>query len=427
MKRQFVSISVILILTSVLAACANTETLTPTAAPSEMPLPTVSFEQSENQRPFEEAFPGEFSDCILSSEKESAPFPVAPASENEHWQGSAAPKITLIVYLDPQCPYCAALNPVLETLLLEYPNELQIVYRQMPLIMVHENALLASQALEAVSMQDDEAFFALQKILYSDQSLWELMTEDDFKNFLILKVEELKLDSALFMESLKDPELQTKILIQLDTALQAGITYSPFVLIDGSSYGNLPFDLGTMRTIIELTLLKENQFSECPPQLIEEGKGYIATLTTKYGDIIIELFPEVAPLAVNNFIFLSQQGWYDNNPFYRVLPDSFVLTGDPTGSSLGGPGYAFRNETDPSINFSLPGLVAMNNAGAPNTNGSQFFITYQPMTELNGKFTIFGQVIQGFDILNLLTQRDPMTDAEMIQPDYLLSVTIVSK
>ena len=427
MKRQFVPLSVILIITSVLAACASTETPAPTAAPSATPLPTAIFEQSGNQRPFEEAFPGEFSDCILSSEKESAPFPVAPASEKDHWRGAAAPKITIIVYLDPQCPYCAALNPVLETLLLEYPNELQIIYRQMPLIMVHANALLASQALEAISLQDAEAFFGLQKILYSQQSLWESMTEEDFENFLISKVEELKLDSTLFIEALKETELQTKLLSQLDTALQAGITYSPFILIDGSSYGNLPFDLGTMRTIIELTLLKETQFSECPPQLIEEGKDYVATLTTEYGDIVIDLFPEIAPLAVNNFIFLSRQGWYDNNPFYRVLPDSFVLTGDPTGSSMGGPGYAFRNETDPSINFSLPGLVAMNNAGAPNTNGSQFFITYQPMTELNGKFTIFGQVIQGFDILNLLTQRDPMTDIDMIQPDYLLSVTIVSK
>ena len=217
------------------------------------------------------------------------------------------------------------------------------------------------------------------------------------------------------------------MLADLDAALQAGITYSPFILINGQSYGSLPLDLNTLRTVLELTRLEERQFSTCPPKLIEEGKHYTATLHTEKGEIILELFPETAPLAVNNFIFLSQQSWYDNVPFYRVLPTSFALTGDPTGSSMGGPGYTFRSEIDSSINFSLPGMLAMNNAGAPTTTGSQFFITYQPLAELNGKFTIFGQVIEGFEILQQLTPRDPITDIENIQPDMLLSVTIDSK
>ncbi|MBE2224291.1 MAG: peptidylprolyl isomerase, partial [Anaerolineae bacterium] len=124
------------------------------------------------------------------------------------------------------------------------------------------------------------------------------------------------------------------------------------------------------------------------------------------GQMRLRLFPEEAPITVNNFVFLANQGFYDGTTFHRVLADFMAQGGDPTGTGGGGPGYQFVNETDNSLSFDRPGILAMANAG-PDTNGSQFFITFGPQTYLDGGYTIFGELIEGFDVLNAISLRDP--------------------
>ncbi|MDD5468025.1 MAG: peptidylprolyl isomerase [Anaerolineales bacterium] len=152
-------------------------------------------------------------------------------------------------------------------------------------------------------------------------------------------------------------------------------------------------------------------------------KKYTATLKTERGDILVQLFPDVAPLAVNNFIFLSRNGWYDNVTFHRVLPGFVAQSGDPSGTGYGGPGYAFSNEVSSNVKFDKPGVVGMANAGK-DTNGSQFFITYAPTPNLDGGYTIFGQVISGMDVAEKLTPRDPSMSADLPPGDLILSITI---
>ena len=134
------------------------------------------------------------------------------------------------------------------------------------------------------------------------------------------------------------------------------------------------------------------------------------------------MLPEQAPLAVNNFVFLARQGWYDGVTFHRVIPGYIAQSGDPSGSGFGTPGYAFPDDLN-NLRFDQPGLLAMASPG-PDSNGSQFFITYQANAELNGRYVIFGKVIQGLDVLSRLTPRDPSSSADLPPGDVIQTVTI---
>lgn len=157
---------------------------------------------------------------------------------------------------------------------------------------------------------------------------------------------------------------------------------------------------------------KDLQWDQPPELTIDPTKIYLANLETEKGDIVIELFADRAPITVNNFVFLAEQGFYDNTTFFRVLPDFIAQGGDPIGIGVGGPGYQFADEIDFDLTFDEAGYLAMANRG-PNTNGSQFFITFGPATHLNGNHTIFGKVVEGMEVALSLTLRDPDD-----QPDY---------
>ncbi|MFC1955317.1 peptidylprolyl isomerase [Chloroflexota bacterium] len=142
-----------------------------------------------------------------------------------------------------------------------------------------------------------------------------------------------------------------------------------------------------------------------PPQMtIDTSKQYTATIETEKGNLVLELFAKDVPKTVNNFVFLANEGFYDGSTFHRVIPGFMVQGGDPTGTGMGGPGYKFADEF--TAHEHVAGALSMANAG-PNTNGSQFFITYAPQHGLDGKHAVFGQLIEGMDILKKLTPRDP--------------------
>jgi cyclophilin family peptidyl-prolyl cis-trans isomerase len=168
---------------------------------------------------------------------------------------------------------------------------------------------------------------------------------------------------------------------------------------------------------------KADSWDSPPLMVIDPDVIYIATLVTERGDIKVELFAEKAPMTVNNFIFLAQQGYYDDITFHRVIPGFMAQSGDPTGTGTGSPGYTIPDEIVQGLPFDQEGLLAMANVGAPDTNGSQFFITYAPALSLNGKHTIFGKVIEGMDVLRQLTPRDPQ-QAPDFEGDRLIRVDI---
>lgn len=153
--------------------------------------------------------------------------------------------------------------------------------------------------------------------------------------------------------------------------------------------------------------VEPKQWSTPPSMILNKEKKYSAIMHTEKGDIHIELFAEKTPKTVNNFVFLSQQGFYDGVIFHRVIKDFMTQGGDPTGTGRGGPGYKFEDEFNPSLKHNMPGILSMANAG-PRTNGSQFFITHVPTPWLDNKHTVFGVVTKGMDVVLAIPPRDPM-------------------
>lgn len=154
-------------------------------------------------------------------------------------------------------------------------------------------------------------------------------------------------------------------------------------------------------------------YSAPPPMTIDTSKQYMATVKTSKGDLQLELFASDVPVTVNNFVFLAAEGFYNGTTFHRVIPGFMAQGGDPTGSGRGGPGYSFADEFTKRTH--VTGALSMANAG-PNTNGSQFFITYAPQHHLDGKHSVFGQLIDGMDVL------------EAIKPgDTILQITIEAR
>jgi peptidyl-prolyl cis-trans isomerase B (cyclophilin B) len=151
-----------------------------------------------------------------------------------------------------------------------------------------------------------------------------------------------------------------------------------------------------------------NQWSSAPAMQIDPEKNYRVSMETNKGVIELELYPEHAPITVNNFVFLAREGFYDGVTFHRVISNFMIQGGDPTGTGRGGPGYRFGDEVKDNPLVHETGVISMANAGL-NTNGSQFFITHSPQPHLNGKHTVFGKVTGNMDVVNAIRQGDAMT------------------
>ncbi len=312
----------------------------------------------------------------------------------------------------------------------DFPKDLRVVFRYYPLIGTpeqpfHDKAALSAQAAAAAGMQGK--FWEMHDLLFEKQGDWASLTVPQFQEWLVSQTVTLGLDKAKFTQDLTSPENAAMAQKAWDDATAIGIPGTPFLLLNGQIWpDNVPMDYNSMASIIKLTLLEKRQFTECPPLTIDPLKQYTATLHTSKGDIVIQLYADKAPLAVNSFIFLARQGWFDGVMFHRVQPDFVAQAGDPSGSGYGGPGYAFDNEISPDLKFDKPGVVGMANAG-PGSNGSQFFITYAPASNLDGGYTIFGQVISGMDVAKNLTPRDPQQGGDLPPGDVINNITIVEK
>ena len=160
-----------------------------------------------------------------------------------------------------------------------------------------------------------------------------------------------------------------------------------------------------------------------PPEIeIDTKKKYTARMNTDVGTMVIDLFADKTPRTVNNFVFLARQGFYDGVIFHRVISGFMAQGGDPTGTGSGDPGYKFKDEFHPSLRHDKQGVLSMANAG-PDTNGSQFFITHVPTPHLDNRHSVFGQVVDGLDVLMAIKPRNPQA------PEYpgvkILNIEII--
>jgi len=340
--------------------------------------------------------------------------------EGDHVTGPSDAAVTLVIYSDFQCPNCALVSASLKGLLAAHPDDLRLVYRHLPLSSEHDKAVLAAQVAEAADLQGK--FWEMHNLLYASQGDWSALTAEGFEAWARQQAAGLGMDADRFQSDLKGEVVKARV--EQAIAFAAGLqgTVLPILLVNGQPYHGLA-DFDSLDQTVRLYALIGRQFSACPPMTIDPLKQYLATLHTARGEVVIQLYADKAPFTVNNFVFLARQGWYDDITFHRVLLGFMAQSGDPSGTGMGNPGYLFGDEIDPSLRFDRPGVVGMANAG-PDTNGSQFFITFGPVPQLDDGYTIFGQVLQGMDVLARLSARDPQAGIPLPPGDSLISVTI---
>lgn len=353
-------------------------------------------------------------------------FPVTPESAlgdafeaAGHVTGPASAPVTIIAFSDYQCLPCAFLAASLRQIRLAHPTDVRIIYINSPQTF-RDKDNLAFQAVEAADLQ--EKFWEMHDLFFEKQADWISLTPADFETWAVTQADSLGMDAIRFRSDFEGPVVADRLqrAVQLTEDL---IMEPPLLFVNSTSPYTSLADFASLDTVVRLNALSARQFSTCPPVIIDPLKQYIVTLHTAKGDVIFQLYPEKTPFAANNFVFLARSGWYNGVTFFRVLPGNLVMTGDPSETGLGNPGYLFVTEIAVDLRFDQPGMIAMDNNG-PYTNGSRFFITIGPAAELTGKYTIIGQVLSGLDVLSALTARDPLPGIVLPPGDELISVTV---
>lgn len=358
---------------------------------------------------------------------EATPTPISssffpPVSGADFSFGPEDAPATIVEYCDFQSQGCLGQAMVMGEVMRNHDN-VRFVFRPLPLIGVLDKSDKAVLAAFAADEQDQ--FWNMYDLLFTKQAEWANLKPDEFNAWVVKEAVAAGMDGEKLTAAINAPETTTRMMSAYEAAKKLTIPAVPLVLINGNLQPPYVLDYKNLNNAVGLTILGKKQFSSCPPFNIDPLKQYIATIKTEKGDIVIQFFPDKAPLAVNSFVFLARQGWFNGVTFHRVILGFAAQTGDPSSTGMGNPGYFFNNEIS-DLKFDKPGMVAMANSG-PNTNGSQFFITFAPAPHLNGGYTIFGQVISGLEAAEKLTPRDPDKDANPAPGDKIISVDIVEK
>lgn len=314
---------------------------------------------------------------------------------------------------------------MLEQLVTNYPDQVQIVYRHFPLG-IHDNAQKAAEAAEIAGAQGE--FWLVHDALFENQSEWAGLDEATFREFLIDMADDLGLDVDKFTADLDAGSYTEYVNSSFQEAVNLNLPGTPAVIFNGIPLAGdqlPPIQYWIWEAYVQLALLAERQYDAAPEMMIDPEATYLARVEMESGDeFVIELLPQSAPQTVNSFIFLTQEGWFDGVTFHRVLPGFVAQTGDPSGTGAGGPGYTIPDEIDPSLSHGERGIVAMANSGAPNTNGSQWYITLGDASQLDGQYTIFGRVIEGMEVVEAITPRNPAENPELPPGDKIAAITI---
>ena len=434
MKRILIPFT--FILAAVLAACspvpeAATEIqASPTAeetetTPTEEAAATPPFPVADADNP---CLPFSLMDVLLQT-----PHPNLPPVSADDWQnGPADAAVTFMVYSELQCPFCAQFEPLMVAIQEKYPDDVRTVFRHRPFPeSFHNKSILAAQALEAAGKQGK--FEEFKNFMFERQSkdpnnpavadlpdgeFWSGLTPDQFDEWMAERVPDLGINADQFLEDMFSDEIVQKIQQKKDEADRLGINGTPTLFINGYPWPEQQRGVELFSIYTDLILSQEMEFDACPPTVIEEGKDYYATISTTQGDIVVDLFEEQAPIAVNSFIFLARQGWYDDLRLF--VTDELALSGDPSDTGFGGSGYILLDEVNADLNFDEPGMLASYARLGPGMNTSSFFISKIPLTGQEGR-TIFGRITEGLDVLEKLTLLETTTQETL---DRVVSISI---
>ena len=272
------------------------------------------------------------------------------------------------------------------------------------------------------------AFWPYHDVLYERQQEWSRLDNDAGRQFFIDLAAELGLDVQQFTADLDSGVYADYVSALEEEAVGLGLPGTPSAIVNGEIVAGqgLPIDFTVWSDFIDGTIAVASipQYDEPQDMGLDENKSYQARVKmADGGEFLMELYPQSAPQTVNSFVFLTREGYFDGVTFHRVLDGFVAQTGDPSGTGMGGPGYTLPNEIDPDLSHDAKGVVAMANRG-PDTNGSGWYITLGPAVTLDGGYTIFGRVLEGMDVVEGLTLRDPTVNPDAAAGDVIESITI---
>lgn len=363
--------------------------------------------------------------AAISAEPTLAPsaeslFP--PVAQTDFSFGPADSPVTIVEYCDFQAQGCSTMAGVIGELMRNH-TDVRFVFRPFPLIGIMDKSDKA--ILAALAADEQGQFWTMYDLLFAKYNEWQSLAPIDFDAWVIREAIEAGMDGASLEAAIQAAQTTTRMMVMYEAAKKLSVPAVPLVLINGALQPSYILDYQNMSDTIGLIALGQKQFTSCPAFNIDPSRQYIATIKTEKGEIVMQLFPDKAPLAVNSFVFLARQGWFDGVTFHSVIPGFAAQAGDPSGTGKGHPGYFFNNENS-GLKFDKPGMLSMANFG-PDTNGSQFFITFAPAPHLDGVYTIFGQVISGLDAAENLTPRNPSQGVSLPPGDKIISVIIEEK
>ena len=361
-----------------------------------------------------------------------------PITEDDWSIGPEDAPLTILEYADFECPYCANAGLGLIEFQKNHPDEVRYVYRHFPLD-YHTKAPMSAYAADAAGAQG--LFFEAEHLIYATRDEWiSLATLDEYEAWLkeTFQAEIEGLDYEKWLTDFADADIRAKVDGAFDEVAATGVVNgTPTVFLNYNFYQGA-VDEASLGKFLEFFKLQSKAYTECPPMLVNPEKDYRAVIDTTKGQITLDLDADQAPLAVNNFLFLASEGWFDGITFHRIVSGFVAQTGDPSGSGLGTPGYQFVTEKH-DTKFGEPGMVGMANSGT-DKNGSQFFITFdlrdyylQSITAANDNltdetnkmtdemideevqkqldtmsdnYTVFGKVSEGLDVVESLVPSD---------------------
>ncbi len=431
-KKLFLILTIAAIL---LTACSKTEEGSQIAEP--VATAVVEGEEvvdpaNENTAPEDGFFTNADEPCKPFSQITQSlvtPFPGLPhVTEDDLVVGPDDAVVTFLEYSQLTCPACSSFAPLMIAIQERYPDDVRLVYRHFPF---QDKSILAAQALEAAEKQGKFSEFKIYMYEHRsksagnpkladlpDDAFWGSVAEDDFDAWLEKYIVELGIEPTQFFVDMYSAEIVEKVQAALNSAQILGINSTPTLFFNGFKWpDDIQRTVEQFSVFIQLVKNQEIEYDACPPFVTQTDKNYSATISTTKGDIIVDLYADIARYAVNSFVFLAQEGWYDGLPFFAT--NEFALSGDPSDTSFGGPGYAYLDELNADYSSDNAGKLSTYSLG-PGVNGSTFFINKTSLESLQGR-TIFGEVIEGMDVVNALELREIIFTPVI---DRILTVTI---
>jgi cyclophilin family peptidyl-prolyl cis-trans isomerase len=287
---------------------------------------------------------------------------------------------------------------------------------------MHDKAQLAAEAAEAAGAQG--AFWEMQERIFEGQREWSTVGSDQAREMFARYAASLGLDTERFADELEQGVYEEIVQASFQEGVEQQLNSTPTFFINGQLL-DAPLHYYWLNAFVKLELLAPRQYEAPPEMVIDPARQYRAIIKTAKGEIVIELDAENAPVTVNNFVFLAQEGWYDGITFFRVVP-GLAQSGDPTNTRLGGPGYELPAEIGL---LHAPGAIAMARRSDEvnperHSNGSQFYIALDELPELDGAYTVFGYVVEGMDVVLALSPRDPSRNLDLPPGDEIITLEI---